>query len=229
MGRYYAGRRAQRYNARWYTFNEKTLGEALAMIDMTALRGISQQLGRSPRVLDVACGTGILLSRLLKQIPGVVAYGVDASEDMLMQARAALMDQPHVHLECVRVGEGPTADLPFVREIFDLITCTNVLHDMPHPAVTLSGLRRLLAPGGQLVLEDFARRVRPFPWTIFEWLLRQIEGNPVHAYTLSEAQSLCTQAELSLAEGRAFKVDWFWRAWVVRAYRTTHESGPVRI
>jgi ubiquinone/menaquinone biosynthesis C-methylase UbiE len=105
----------------------------------------------------------------------------------------------------------------------------NALHDMPEPVATLSGLRRLLAPGGQLVVGDFARREHPFPRAAFEWLLHQIEGSPVHTYTLAEAQSLCQQAGLSLARGKAFKVDWFWRGWVLRAYRTTSESEPARI
>lgn len=140
-----------------------------------------------------------------------------------------LKDQPHVHLERVQVGEGPTAGLPFALETFDLITCTNALHDLPEPVGTLSGLRRLLYPGGQLVVGDFARRECPFPWAAFEWLLHQIEGSPVHAYTLAEAQSLCQQAGLSPARGKAFKVDWFWRGWVLRAYRTTRESEPARI
>jgi len=169
------------------------------MIDVTALRSVPERLGRLPRLLDVACGTGILLSRLLDRVPGAEAYGVDASEDMLAQARTALKDQPHVHLERVQVGEGPTAGLPFAQETFDLITCTNALHDMPEPLATLSGLRRLLSPGGQLVVEDFARREHSFPWAVFEWLLHQIEGSPVHAFTLAEAQSLCTQAGLSCA------------------------------
>ncbi|SRR5713101_4001965 len=157
-----------------------------------------------------------LLGWLLDQVPGAEAYGVDASEDMLAQARIALKDQPQVHLERVKVGTSEAAGLPFSQETFDLITCTNALHDMPEPVATLSGLRRLLAPGGQLVVEDFARRERPFPWAAFAWLLLQIEGSPVHAYTLAEAQSLCQQAGLSLARGKAFRVDWFWRGWVVR-------------
>src|SRR6266702_3279366 len=199
MNSYYVGRRARHYNTRWRTFTTRTLIETRAMIDVDALRSVPERLGRLPRLLDVACGTGILLSRLLDRVPGAEAYGVDASEDMLAQARTALKDQPHVHLERVQVGEGPTAGLPFAQETFDLITCTNALHDMPEPLATLSGLRRLLSPGGQLVVEDFARREHSFPWAVFEWLLHQIEGSPVHAFTLAEAQSLCTQAGLSCA------------------------------
>ncbi len=138
---------------------------------------------------------------------------------MLAQARIALKDQLQIHLERVKVGTGEAASLPFRQETFDLITCTNALHDMPEPVATLSGLRRLLAPGGQLVVEDFGRREPVFLWSAFEWLLRRLEDSPVHALTLSEVQLLCTQVGLYVARGRAFKVNWFWHAWVLRAYR----------
>jgi ubiquinone/menaquinone biosynthesis C-methylase UbiE len=199
------------------------------MIDMAALRSGPERLVRPPRLLDVACGTGILLSRLLDRLPDAEAYGVDASEDMLAQAHTALKDQPHVHLELLLLGTGETAGLPFMQEIFDLITCTNALHYLPEPRATLSSLRRLLSPGGQLVVEDFTRRECPFPWAAFERLLRQLEGTSVHAYTLAEAQALCQQAGLSLPQGKAFKIDWLWRAWVVRAYRTSPERAHVSI
>ncbi len=225
MSTYYTGRRARHYNARWRTFTEKTLAETLAMIDVTALRSLPERLGRLPRLLDVACGTGILLQQLLDQVPGVEAYGVDASEDMLVQARATLKDRPHVHVERVQIGSGETANLPYSQETFDLITCTNALHDMPEPAGTLAGLRRLLAPGGQLVVEDFARRKPFFLWAAFEWLLRRIEGSGVQAYTLAEAQELCQQAGLHVACGRSFTVDWLWHGWVLCAYGISSVSG----
>lgn len=229
MGNYYMGRRAQHYNTRWRGFNEKTLGEALATIDMAALRSISERPGRPPRVLDVACGTGILLQRLLAQLPGVEAYGVDASEDMLAQARIALQGLPRVHLQRTQIGPGATAGLPYAPETFNLITCTNALHDLSDAEAALSGLGRLLVPRGQLVVEDFARRAPPFPWAAFEWLLRRIERNPVHAYTLDEAQSLCERVGLQVASGKAFTIDWFWRGWVVRASRASPEATPASI
>jgi ubiquinone/menaquinone biosynthesis C-methylase UbiE len=227
MSTYYTGKRAKYYNTRWRTFTEKTLAETLAMIDVTALRSLPERLGRLPRLLDVACGTGILLRQLLDQVPGVEAYGVDASADMLVQARMALKGQQHVHLERVQVGTDETADLPFAQERFDLITCTNALHDIPDPVGILAGLMRLLAPGGQLVVEDFARREPLFLWAAFEWLLRRIEGSNVHAYTLAEAQTLCKKAGLHVVSSNVFKVDWLWHGWVVRAYRTSSEAEPV--
>jgi ubiquinone/menaquinone biosynthesis C-methylase UbiE len=216
MSTYYTGKRAQHYNTRWLTFNSRTLAETLAIIDITALRSVPERLERCPRILDVACGTGILLKQLLDQVPGVEAYGIDASADMLAQARATLQDQPHVHLTCVQIGTGEASNLSYVQEYFDLITCTNALHDMPEPVALLAALGRLLAPGGQLVVEDFAPREPRFFWATFEWLLQRIERNSVHAYTLAEAQSLCEQAGLHIASGKEFTVDWLWHGWVLR-------------
>ncbi len=227
MSKYYIGKRARDYNVRWRAFNERTLGETLAMIDVSALRDIQERHGRCPRALDVACGTGILLQRLLAQLPGVEAYGVDVSEDMLAQAHIALKDQPNVHLERVKIGTGETANLPFAQETFELITCTNALHDLPEPVATLAGLRNLLAPGGQLVVEDFAQREPLFLWAAFEWLLRRLEKNRVQAYTLSEARSMCAQAGLYVAQEKAFTIDWFWRGWVLRAYRASDKSSTI--
>ena len=198
------------------------------MIDMSALHSIQKRLGRCPHVLDVACGTGILLQRLLAQLPDVEAYGIDVSEDMLAQAQIALKDMPNVHLERVKIGAGVTANLPYAQETFDLITCTNALHDMPEPTGVLSGLKRLLASGGQLVVEDFAPREPRFFWTAFEWLLQRIEKSRVHAYTLTEAQALCQQARLHVVSRKVSTVGWLWHGWVVRANRTAPEVGPVR-
>lgn len=228
MSTYYTGKRAQHYNTRWHTYTTRTLEETKAIIDIAALRLVPQRLGRCPRILDVACGTGMLLKQLLALVPSVEAYGVDASADMLEQARVALKGQLHVHLELAQIGRGETAPLPYAQETFDLITCTNALHDIPEPAGMLTGLKRLLAPGGQLVVEDFAPREPRFFWAAFEWLLQRIERGSVRTYTLPEAKALCQQAGLHVARENVFTVDWLWHGWVVSAYSTASEAGPTR-
>ncbi len=216
MGSYYTGWRARHYNICWRSFTKRTLAETVAMIDVAKLQNIASQMGRPPRVLDVACGTGVLLSMLIELIPDVEAYGVDASTDMLVQARLALRGQLHVQLERARLGDGETAHLPYAPQSFDLITCTNALHDMSNPVGVLAELGRLLAPEGQLIVEDYARHGPPFLWALFEWLARRIEGGHEHAYTLSEAQALCMQAGLCVVCEHAFTLDWLWHGWVLR-------------
>jgi SAM-dependent methyltransferase len=221
MDGYYHGWRARSYDAMWRTFTRRTLAAVIATIDCDALRGVPARLGRPPRVLDVGCGTGILLGRLLERVPELDASGVDASADMLAQARVHLRTWPAVRLERARVGAGTSAGLPFAPGGFDLITCANLLHYLPEPVATLGGFARLLAPGGQLVVEDFARRAPPFPWHVYEWLLRRLDSGHVRAYSLAEAHALCARATLQVAFERAFAVDWLWHAWALRALATS--------
>lgn len=220
MKGYYSGRRAAHYNRRWRAYTGRTLTEALAMIDIAALRRVPEQLGRAPRVLDIACGTGILLQRIIEQVPDIEAYGVDASADMLTQASLTLQGQPRVRLVHAVIGTGETASLPFEPGTFDLITCTNALHDVPEPAAALNRLRLLLAPRGQLMLEDFARREPPFPWGAVALLLRWIEGSYIRAYSLAEARTLCAQAGFTIICEKSFVIDWLWHGWAldVRAF-----------
>ena len=216
MSRLYTGKYALRYNQRWRAYNERTLAEALTMIDLAALRTRTQRTGCQPRVLDVACGTGLLLKRLVELVPGIDIYGVDASVDMLMQARLALPKVSSTHFQQARWGSGETAGLPYAPQTFELITCTNTLHYIADPIPALKGLHHLLVPTGSLVLQDYARRPPPFPWPLLEWLLRRIEGEYVRAYTLAEAQSLCVQAGFEVVASKAFVIDWLCHGWVLR-------------
>lgn len=216
MSSSYTGWRARSYDRWWGTYTARTVTATLEMIDMDLLRQASERLGCAPRVLDVGCGTGVLLRCLLEWLPTLEVEGIDASADMLRQAQATLRDWPQVQLFQAEVGPGPQADLPYAPGSFDLITCTNLLHYLAAPIPTLTGLRQLLAPGGQLVLEDYARRGAPFPWRAFEWLVRRVDVGHVRAYTLSEAESPCLNAGLHIASERAFPITWLWQGWTLR-------------
>lgn len=216
MNTYHTGWYAHHYNKIWSDLIEKSTSETMAMIDFDALSRIPERLGRKPRVLDIACGTGILLQRLGKHIPEVDAHGVDASEDMLAQARLALQDLPNVQLRQLTVRRGVTAGLPYLPHTFDLITCTNALHYISHPVAVLAALGRLVAPGGYLILEDYTRPDPPFPWSLVEQLARHLEGQHAREYTMEEAEILCQQAGLQITARKLFIVNWLWHGWVLR-------------
>ena len=217
MSDYYTGWRAQLYNLFWHTYTKRTLKAAKEMIDLGALQTVPERLRRPPRVLDVACGTGILLRWLLEQIPELDAYGVDASADMLTQASAALKAWPHVHLERMELGCGETAGLPYAPGTFDLITFTNALHYLPDPVATLAGLGRLLAPAGQLVLEDYRERELWLILRVFRWLVGRVDPRHVRTYTLAEVSSLCREAGLSVVCEKTFAVVWLCDGWALQA------------
>jgi len=196
-------------------FTQRTLSETLAILDVEAIADHAQQHRRTPRLLDVACGTGILLSLLHQRFPDAELYGVDSSQDMLALAQKRLSGVQELRLAHTIVGPSAQVGLPFPADSFDLITCTNALHAMPDPVATLAGFRRLLAPFGQLLLEDYARRPPPFPWWLIERLTSLIVEGHVHPYTLAETRSLCEQAGLCIRASRAFVIDWLMHGWVI--------------
>lgn len=216
VSKYHTGWYAQHYNKTWHDLIEKSMSETLAMVDCDALYNIPRQLGRRARVLDIACGTGILLERLYKYIPDIEAHGVDASEDMLAQARFTLKGLPNVQLKQMVVRRGVTAGLPYLPHTFDLITCTNALHYIFYPTEVLAALGRLLAPGGYLIIEDYSRPDPPFPWSILEWVARRVEGQGARKHTIEEAEILCQQAGLQITSRNAFIINWLWQGWVLR-------------
>ena len=220
MRTYYTKKRARSYNQRWKVFSEKTHAALSSIIDFAQLEEICKPREQPLRILDAACGTGLLLERLAHLIPGAELHGVDASEGMLAQARLLFEGQSSAQFVYASLQGGEKAGLPYKAASFDLITCANALHNVNDPVEVLRGLAELLAPQGQFMIEDYARRGFPFPWRIFEWFTRRIDPQHVQAYTLSEAQLLCQKAGLRVTVAKNFPINMLWRGWVIRVTAT---------
>jgi ubiquinone/menaquinone biosynthesis C-methylase UbiE len=215
MRSYYTGKHAVQYNQIWNAFSQKTLESAYAAIDVEALKHRTQSCQRPLRILDAACGTGLLLERLAHLFPSAQLYGIDGSREMLIQAQQLLQGSANIHLQSTRLSGDAT--LPFPTSFFDLITCTNALHYFQDPPAVLRSFREMLVEQGQLVLEDYQLRGFPFPWKWLEWAIRL--ADPEHQSLLSqqEAQRLCQQAGFHVVGAHTFSIDLFCQGWVVRA------------
>jgi len=216
MKTYYRGKRAAFYNQTWKTFSARTLTETCAIIDLTQLQKALSVQKHVPRILDAACGTGLLLQRLGQLIPDAALYGGDESQDMLAQAHLLLQGDPRIHLTRAELTSEKLAGLPYEAAFFDVITCTNTFHYLDNPVAVIRGLAALLSPQGQLIIEDYARRAFPFPWRAFEWFIKRIDPQHMQAYTLTEAQALCQAAGLQITATKNFSIDRLWKGWVLR-------------
>lgn len=139
------------------------------------------QLARGPRpfrMLDVGCGTGSLLSIISRDPLAEQLVGLDYAEEMVRRAGAkfAAAENPE-RLLAVR---GDAERLPFADCAFDVVTCCNSFHHYPHQPEAVAGFRRVLAPGGMLVLID-GFRDNVIGWIVFDVMVALAEGHVHHA------------------------------------------------
>lgn len=107
--------------------------------------------GTPGAMLDLGTGTGRMLERIAPLFGRAV--GVDASHAMLAVARANL---EQAGLARVELRQGDIHALPFPRGSFDLVVIHQVLHFLDEPGRALREAAAMLAPGGQLIVVDFA-------------------------------------------------------------------------
>jgi SAM-dependent methyltransferase len=98
------------------------------------------------RVLEVACGTGVLTRRLRAVLPASASItATDLNEAMVAYARAAPGS------EDIRWAVADAQALPFEDGSFDAVLCQFGLMFLPDKAQGFREARRVLAPGGQLL------------------------------------------------------------------------------
>ena len=104
------------------------------------------------RVLEIGAGTGSTTSFVLPQLPDRVEYTfTDVSPLFLNRARERFGERLSMQYRLLDIASDPTAQ-GFGAGSYDLVIAGNVLHATPDLEVTLGHVRRLLAPGGLLVL-----------------------------------------------------------------------------
>jgi demethylmenaquinone methyltransferase / 2-methoxy-6-polyprenyl-1,4-benzoquinol methylase len=109
-------------------------------------------------ILDLACGTGDLAFSVAQRLPRATVTGLDASPEMIAQARRA---QSLGGDERLRFRVGDMMALPFADGSFDGVTVGYGLRNVPDHRVALAEIARVLKPGGVVANLDFAR---PSSW-----------------------------------------------------------------
>lgn len=98
------------------------------------------------RLLDVGCGNCIFLSMVLKEFD-VKVSGIDISPGMIEKSKELLDDRADLKV-------GDSDHLPWNDKSFDIVTCIASFHHYPGPELVLKEMKRVLRPGGILMIAD---------------------------------------------------------------------------
>ncbi|GHF34304.1 methyltransferase [Streptomyces mashuensis] len=176
------------------------------------------------RALDLGCGDGLLARRLAERAREVT--GVDRSEDMIRQARRAAADAHVPHLTFLQADFlRPPLPEALAEGTFDFVSAVAVVHHGDF-ATAVQSMKRLLAPGGRLVIVGLARPRTPYDWLTSaagvpaaRWLARRHGGvTDPPGMPVEDPRTTWTEVRRTsraLLPGRRFRRHLLWRYSVV--------------
>jgi ubiquinone/menaquinone biosynthesis C-methylase UbiE len=142
------------------------------------------------RVLEVAIGTG----RNLPHYPAeAIITGIELSPAMLAIAKQRAADLGRD----ADLQEGDAQALPFGDAEFDTVACALSLCTIPEPATAIGEMKRVLTPGGRLLLLDHIGSTWP-PVYAAQWLLERL--------TIRVAGEHFTRRQLPLVQAAGFEL-----------------------
>lgn len=129
-------------------------------------------------LLDIGCGTGTFAAMLAACRPNARIVGMDYAESM---ARTASQKAGQIGAgDLLRFVRGDSEHLPFADASFDFVTCSNSFHHYPDQQACVRQMRRVLRPGGRLLLID-GFRDNIVGWVTFDVIIGHVEKQVFHA------------------------------------------------
>ena len=179
------------YDRRWSHYQQQSIKATLDRL----------QVDSQGNILDLACGTGTLLSNLLEFVPAKNLFGIDISSEMLAIAQEKLAAT--VHLE-----KANSEELPFANNHFQQVISTNSLHYFQQPQKVLQEIKRVLKPGGELLITDWCHDF--FTCRILDLYLRCFNKAHFYTYSSQELKTLLRQENFKDISVDPYKINWFW-------------------
>lgn len=114
------------------------------------------------KILDVATGKGAVLFPLIHAMgPHGKAYGIDISENMILECRKKLKD---IHRSQVILQKMDAQNLHYPANYFDDVFCGFALFFFSSLSTALSEFKRVLKPNGRLAVSVWGKKAEIYTW-----------------------------------------------------------------
>jgi SAM-dependent methyltransferase len=157
---------------------------------------VASHLPPRPIIVDLGCGPGLLLRDLAERDPTAILYGYDVTPAMIAHGRSLRYAGATPTLALL---DAATEPLPHPTGTVHLVSMSSVLHVLDEPLPALAEIRRVLAPNGFFLLNDWIRQ----PLESYLAWRRDVVGE-------SEADSLHRGFRLFPVHNKYTPEDWQW-------------------
>lgn len=125
------------------------------IINRKTHKGLCDQVGglitSSDKVLECACGTGLLSGVIAKKCKSLVA--TDFSVNMLKKAKKKYREYSNIEFK-----EGNILQIEYPDESFDVVVAANVIHLLDEPYKALGELDRVCRKGGKMIIPTYMNK-----------------------------------------------------------------------
>jgi ubiquinone/menaquinone biosynthesis C-methylase UbiE len=173
------------------------------------------------RVLDVACGPGLVVQAFAERAAHVV--GIDVVPAMLERAREVLADRRNVELTLGDVGS-----LPFADQSFDIVVSRFAFHHFHEPVRVLREMRRVCRAGGRVLVCDLLGSEDSDKAAAFHALEMRRDPSHARAHTLGELSGYFTQAGLTPEIANTFRLPFELESLLARSFPEDGDRNALR-
>jgi len=206
-----------------FTRQAVSFSTAPGIKDEAALRLVVEFTGAGPgdRVLDVACGPGLLVCAFARVVRH--ATGIDLTPAMLDRARALQQEQ---QLANVAWHLGDALPLPHPTHSFSIVTARFAFHHFLDPLAVLAEMRRVCEPAGKVGVVDSAPDPRNA--AAFNHMEKLRDPSHVRAMPPAELRDLFRRAGLPEPRMTAYRLEGELEALLRRSFPAPGDAAEIR-
>jgi ubiquinone/menaquinone biosynthesis C-methylase UbiE len=178
--------------------------------DLDQVEALAQSMPQA-RALDLGCGGGHVAYRMAPHVASVTAY--DLTPSML---EAVLAEASRRGLGNLGVQQGAAEHLPFADDSFDLVVTRFSAHHWHDVDAGLREMRRVLAPGGRMLVIDTISPGLPLLDTFLQSIELLRDPSHGHNYSLAEWHAALVRARFYPRTSVVRRLRLDFASWVAR-------------